>query len=147
MSIGPAKVVRSVESPSVDDRQPDGGLLDDARALLRQVIGLVHDQLQMAVLETRLAGQSLVAMVAAGVMVALLLVSAWLGLIAAAIVALIGNGLAISAAIFLGVSANLVLTLLLCVFIRRKSRHLLWSASLRSLKPAATAQNHARDST
>ena len=147
MSIGSATGVRSVESPSVDDRRPDGGLLDDARALLQQVIGLVHDQLQMAVLETKLAGQSLVAMVAAGVMVALLLVSAWLGLIAAAIAALIGNGLSISAAIFLGVSANLVLTLLLCAFIRRKSRHLLWSASLRSLKPAATAQNHARDST
>ena len=147
MSIGPAKVVRSVEPPSVDDMQPDGGLLDDARALLRQVIGLIHDQLQLAVLETRLAGQSLVAMVAAGVMVALLLVSAWIGLIAAAIAALIGNGLSLCAAIFLGVSANLVLTLLLCAFIRRKSRHLLWSATLRSLKPATAASNHARDST
>lgn len=147
MSIGAAKVVSSQEPASVDVREPVGGLLDDARALLQQMLGLVHDQLQLAALETRLAGQSLAAMVAAGVMVALLLVSAWIGLIAAATAALVGTGFSITVAILLGVGANLALTLLLCVFIRRKSRHLLWSASLRSLQPATTAQVNAGDPT
>lgn len=145
MTSGVAKDVCSQEPAPVDVQQPDGGLLDTARALLQQVLGLVHDQLQLAALETRLAGQSLVVMVAAGVMAAVLLVSAWLGLIAAATAGLVGGGFPIGVAILLGVGVNLALTLLLCVFIRYKSRHLLWSASLRSLQPAATAQADAGD--
>lgn len=147
MSIAAAKVVRPPEPTALDERKAGGGLLDELRMLLQQVLGVVHDHLQIAALETRLAGQSLVAMVAAGVMVALLLVSAWIGLIAAAVAALVGNGLSISAAIFLGVSANLLVALLLCEFIRRKSRHLLWSASLRSLRRDMATPNPERDST
>lgn len=112
--------------------------------LWQQVLGLAHDHLQIAALETRLAGQSLVAMMAAGVMVALLLVSSWIGLIAAAIAALVDAGLSISAAILLGAAANLVLALLLCAFIRGKSRHLLWAASLRSLGSGKAEQKPAR---
>lgn len=147
MSIAAAKVVRPPEPTALDERKAGGGLLDELRMLLQQVLGVVHDYLQIAALETRLAGQSLVAMVAAGVMVALLLVSAWIGLIAAAVAALVGNGLSISAAIFLGVSANLLVALLLCEFIRRKSRHLLWSASLRSLRRDMATPHPERDST
>lgn len=143
MTSGVAKDVCPQEPALVDVQQPDGGLLDTARALLQQVLGLVHDQLQLAALETRLAGQSLVAIVAAGVMVALLVVSAWLGLMAAATAGLVGTGFPIGLAILMGVGVNLALTVLLFVFIRYKSRHLLWSASLRSLQPAATAQGDA----
>ena len=55
-----------------EDGELQGGLIDDVRMLWQQLLGLAHDHLHLAVLETRLAGQSLVAMVAAGVMVALL---------------------------------------------------------------------------
>ena len=60
----------------------DGGLLQEAKSLWHELRELAHDQLTLAALETKLAGKSLVTMIAAGVMVALLVVSAWLGLMA-----------------------------------------------------------------
>lgn len=58
--------------------QGASGLLEEVSSLWYEVRGLVHDRLTLAALETRLAGKSLVTMIAAGVMVACLLVSAWL---------------------------------------------------------------------
>ena len=147
MTISAAKAASLPEPATVDEAKIHGGLIDDVRMLWQQLLGLAHDRLQLAALETRLAGQSLVAMVAAGVMVALLVVSAWIGLIAALVVALVSGGLSVIVAILLGSAANLFVALLLCAFIRCKSDHLLWSASLRSLKPATTIQNAARAST
>ena len=53
---------------------PVGGstLLEDAQSLLHELGGLTHDRLRLAALETRQAGESLVAMIIAGVMVATL---------------------------------------------------------------------------
>ncbi len=137
MELGPTPVPQTPDPSTVCD----GGLLSDVRTLWQEMLVLAHDHLRLAALETRLAGQSLVAMIAAGVMVALLVVSAWIGMIAAIVTAMVSSGLSISAAILLGVGANLVLALLLCVFIRSRSRHLLWSASLRSLRTASSPAN------
>jgi len=54
-------------------------LLEDAKSLWHELRGLAHNQLGLAALETRLAGKSLVTMIAAGLMVPVLLGSAWLG--------------------------------------------------------------------
>jgi signal transduction histidine kinase len=115
-------------------------LLDGARSLWHELLGVAHDSLRLAALETKLAGQSLVMMIAAAVMVAVLLVSAWLGLVAAAILALIGSGISASIALLLGVSINLIVALLLCTVIHRKSRYLRWSATIRSLRPLTTSE-------
>ena len=112
----------------------------------RELLELAHDHLQLAVLETRLAGQSLVAMVVAGLIVAVLMVTAWLGLMAAVVAALVTGGLNVGAAILLGVGANLLLAFLLCAFIRGRSCHLLWAASLRSLRSAISPQSNDRES-
>lgn len=115
------------------------GLFDEVQRVWQELSGLARDQLQLAALETRLAGISLVTMIAAGVIVAVLVVSAWLGLIAAAIVLLVGTGLAIGVALALGVAANLVLALLLANMIRIKSENLLWSATLGNRQGASPA--------
>ncbi|HWR91078.1 MAG TPA: hypothetical protein VN300_01580, partial [Desulfobacterales bacterium] len=54
--------------------------------------GLAHDRLELAALETQRAGESLVAMVVGGMLVAGLLLSAWVGLQSAAILALTSLG-------------------------------------------------------
>ena len=144
MSISPATLAPLPDPTMEENGELHGGLIDDVRMLWQQLLGLAHDHLQIAVLETRLAGQSLVAMVAAGVMVALLVVSSWIGLLAAAVAALVGAGLSINAAILLGAGANLFVALLLCAFIRRKSRHLRWRASLRSLASDTSVQKPER---
>jgi hypothetical protein len=53
----------------------ESGLLEEAKSLWHELLTLAHDRLTLAALETRLAGKSLVTMIAAGMMVAALLVS------------------------------------------------------------------------
>ena len=68
------------------------GVLEDAQSLWHELRGLTHDRFRLAALETQRAGESLVAMIVAGVMVAVLLSSAWLGLMAAAVLGLVEHG-------------------------------------------------------
>jgi len=115
---------------------PSGsGVLEDAQLLWHELRGLGVDRIRLAALETQRAGDSLVSMVISGVMIAVLLISAWLGLLAAAVLVLIENGFAASSVILLAVAANLLLTLILFGAIRRKSRFLQFPSTLRSLQP------------
>lgn len=112
----------------------DYSVLEDVQSLLHELLGLTHDRLLLAALETRRAGESLVSMLVAGVLVAVLLSSAWLGLMAAALLGLIENGIPASSAILLAVAFNLLLALILFGVIRRKSRYLQFPATLHSLQ-------------
>lgn len=132
------------DSPS-EDATHGNRMLSDAWRLWSELAGLAHDRLLLAVLETRRAGNSLVTMIAAGVMVAVLLVSAWLGLVAAAIFTLVATGLSVAAALTFGVLANVVIALLLVRFIRWHSVHLQWPATLRSLQRPAPSAHEACD--
>jgi len=90
------------------DPDPRGGLPKEAELLWCELRGLAHDHLQLAALETQRAGESLVTMIAAGMIVAGLLLSAWLGLIGAAVLALISRGIMASgSAVLLAVALNL----------------------------------------
>jgi uncharacterized membrane protein YqjE len=110
-------------------------LLEDAHALWNEVRGLSHDHLQLAALETQRAGVSLVNMVMAGVLVAGLLCGAWMGLLTAAVLGLVENGVMVRSAILLAVILNLLLALVFCRVIHRKSRYLQFPATLHSLQP------------
>lgn len=122
------------------------GVLADAGSLWDEVWELVCDQLSLAALETRWAGENLVAMIVTGVMMAVLLVSAWLGVVAAGIMVLVGTGVSPYLAILIGVGANALVALILHVVVRRKSRHLLWAASIRSLDSASGARSSSDNS-
>ena len=113
----------------------EAGLLEQVKLLWHELRAMVHEQLTLVALETRLAGTSLVNMIAAGVMVAILLISAWLGLMGAAVLWLIGIGLMASVAMLFAVAANLVFAAILYQLIRRQSRRLQFPATLRSLRP------------
>ena len=128
------------------DPVSDSTVLEDAQSLLHELLGLTHDRFRLAALETRRAGESLVSMILAGVMVAFLLSSAWLGLMAAAVLGLIDNGIVASSAILLAVAFNLLLALILCRVMRRKSRYLQFPATLRSLQTKSPGQRDAQKS-
>ena len=112
----------------------DSTVLEDAQSLLHELLGLTHDRLLLAALETRRAGESLVSMIIAGVIVAFLVSSAWLGLMAVVVLGLIGNGFVAISAILLAVVLNLLLALILYRVIRRKCRYLQFPATLRALQ-------------
>jgi len=128
---------------STETRQQPGrtepGLIDDVKSLWTETRGLAYDHLKLAALETKLAGESLVSMIAAGVVVAVLLVTAWLGLVAAGVLALIDSGVLASVAMLLAVALNVVVAVVLFGIIRSKSQNLRWAATLRSLKPRSQA--------
>jgi uncharacterized membrane protein YqjE len=113
----------------------NSGLLEDAKNLWSELRGLTHDQFQLATLELKLAGESLVMMIAAAVMAAVLVVSAWLGLVTAAVVGLIDVGVRPITALMSGVAFNVVAAVLLVLLIRRRSRYLQFPATRRSLSP------------
>jgi len=121
-------------------------LLEDAQSLLHELGGLTHDRLRLAALETRRAGESLVSMLIAGIMVAFLLSSAWLGLMTAAVLGLIDNGVMASSAILLAVAFNLLLALILFRVMGRKSRYLQFPATLRSLQTQHPGRRNAQKS-
>ena len=112
----------------------DSTVLEDAQSLLHELLGLTHDCLLLAALETRRAGESLVSMIIAGVIVAFLVSSAWLGLMAVVVLGLIENGFVAISAILLAVVLNLLLALILYRVIRRKCRYLQFPATLRALQ-------------
>ena len=118
----------------------DSSVLEDARSLWHELFGLTRDRFLLAALETRRAGESLVTMIVAGVLIAFLLSSAWMGLMGVAVLGLIENGIILNSAIMLAVAFNLLLVLILCRVMRHKSRYLQFPATLRSLQ--TTPQKH-----
>jgi uncharacterized membrane protein YqjE len=115
----------------------DSSLLDDARTLWHEVRGLSHDRLQLVALEAQRAGVSFINMIMTGVVVAVLLCSAWLGLLSAVVITLIENGVIFRSALLLAVALNLLLALIGYRYLYRKSRFLKFPATLQSLQPEA----------
>jgi peptidoglycan/LPS O-acetylase OafA/YrhL len=68
------------------------------------------------------------------------LISAWLALETAAIFALTEQGIPPGNAVLLAAVANILFALILYSLIRRKSRHLRFSATTNSLKPLPASQ-------
>lgn len=118
-----------------ETREAQPGVLQEAQRLWHELRAMAHDQLTLVALEARLAGESLVHMLIAGVAIAVLLISAWLGLMAAGIVWLVGLGVLAPAAILGAVLAHLIGAAILYAWLRKQSRHLQFPSTLRSLRP------------
>lgn len=133
-SVGPTAGARGTSSaPGHHARFPK-----EARLLWHDLRGLVHDHFELAALETQRAGESLVAMVVAGMLVAGLLLSAWLGLMGAVVLALTSRGvMTTGSALLAEVAVNLLVALVLWRVIARLSHRLRFPANARSLQPAS----------
>ncbi|MDT8321633.1 MAG: phage holin family protein [Xanthomonadales bacterium] len=111
-------------------------MLDEFLLLGHELRATASSQLRLAALETRQAGESLISIIAMGLIAAGLVFSTWLALVAAVMLALVERGLmTASAASLLAMAANMLVALILIVAIRRKSRRLLFSATVNSLAP------------
>lgn len=110
------------------------GLLAEARSLWSDLRGIAQDRLQLAALETRVAGESLARMVGAGVLAALLVVTAWLAIVAAIAVALIAAGVPTAIALLIVAIANIGGAVALYFMIRKLAHNLSFPATVRSLR-------------
>ncbi|MEQ1620434.1 MAG: phage holin family protein [Methylococcales bacterium] len=131
----PEQLLEKASIPEQSKALENSSVIDDVSMLWQELQGLGHDHLQLAALETRQAGESLVSMLISGMMIVGMLSCAWLGLMTAAVFALIEQGVLASSAILLAVAVNLLLVLVLYGAIRRKSFFLQFPATLNSLQP------------
>lgn len=130
----------SQREASVADSHPpekEAGLLDDFRLLWHELTELRHVSFRLFALEAQRAGISLVMMMIAGILIAILLSAVWLGLVAAAMLMLKHFDLVTDdiKLILLAVLINALMVLLLMIVIRSKSHHLRFPATVRSLQP------------
>lgn len=128
---GPVALEPTVAAPSGESAAE---VFKDAGALWRELSELGRAQLKLAALETRRAGHSLITLLGAAVLLAVLLLGAWWGLLAAGIVWLLEQGLPVSAALAAGVGVNLLAALIVYAIIRRQRRYLQFPATRRSLQ-------------
>jgi uncharacterized membrane protein YqjE len=98
------------------------------------VKGLVQDHALLAVLELQRAGISFVKMVAAGIIISILVISAWMGLVAAAVVWAVGAGANWSVALIVAAIVNIAVAFGLALWAKKQIPDLLFAATLRQLK-------------
>jgi hypothetical protein len=82
-------------------------MADAARGVWDELRAVLHERGRLLTLEARLAGLTFVQLVLYSVLVAVLVVTAWLGLVACVVIGLISVGLHWAAGIVVGVAANL----------------------------------------
>ena len=114
------------------------GALGGAFSSARQVVG---NFFELITLEARRAGLTLVWMLALGVIAAMLLVSAWLGFMAAVALWLVAFGMTWAGAVALVALANLVAAGVVIVACVKLSRNLLFPATRRQLKTRSASSD------
>ena len=98
------------------------------------VKGLVQNHALLAVLELQRAGISLVKMVAAGIIISILAVSAWMALVAAAVVWAVGAGANWGIALLVAAILNVAIAVGLGFWAKSQIPDLLFAATLRQLR-------------
>ncbi len=109
-------------------------LADRVRMLSRDVVEVAADHLELGILELQRAANSLVKVLCAAVVVAILLVTAWLTLLASGIVWATTAGVSWVGALAIAAVINLVAGGVLFAWIRTQHSELLFAATLRQLR-------------
>lgn len=129
------------------DRSSAPPLTSRAASVWGNLKGLLHDHALLALLEVQRASLSFAKIVGAAVIISVLVVSAWMGLVAAAIVWAVGAGANWGVAIAVGAALNLALAGALAWWIKTSVPDLLFAASLRQLRGDAPPVESAHDHT
>jgi uncharacterized membrane protein YqjE len=95
---------------------------------------LVQDHALLAVLEVQRAGISLVKMIIAGIVISILVISAWMGIVAAIVGWAIGAGANWAVAILVAALVNLAVAVGLAFWAKKQVPDLLFAATVRQLR-------------
>jgi len=119
------------------ETEGDDSLADAARSTWDELRAALYERGRLLSLEARLAGLTFVQLVMYAVVVAVLVVTAWLGLVACAVIGLISVGLHWALGLILGVVFNLAIAALLVRSMLGMVDRLDLQATLRRLKGEA----------
>lgn len=109
-------------------------LADLTASLVRRGRNLAADYALLAVLDARSAAMRFGWLVAVGLIAAVLVVTAWLALVVAAVVALTDNGSSWGVALGLAGAVNVLGAVALVLWMRMQMRELPFAATLRQLR-------------
>jgi uncharacterized membrane protein YqjE len=123
----------TLETSQMEIPQPPSLALR-AKMLLRDVRDLVCDHVELAALEARRAGAGFARMVCAAVVISILWVSAWLALVAGAIVWATSAGVPWAGALAIAAVVNVIAGAALALWMRKQAGELLFAATLRQLR-------------
>jgi len=110
------------------------GLVASALAVLRDIRNLASDHLELIALEAQRASLGLVKILCAAIIVSILVVTAWIAVIAGAIVWATSAGISWPWALLVAALANLVVGAVIVFWIRGQVPELMFSATLRQFR-------------
>lgn len=113
--------------------------------LLSESRQLVSDFVHLAVLDARRAGVRLAMLLSAGLVIAVLIVTAWMGFVAAGIVWMLGEGFSWVVSIAIAAVLNIAAALALAWWARHLVTEMPFTALLRQLRgepPRSPDENH-----
>jgi uncharacterized membrane protein YqjE len=116
-------------------QSPPHGVFDELSDTFASARRVVSDFLELLSLETRRAGVTLVGMVVCGAVAAILVVTAWLGLMAVLALWAVSLGIPWVTAVTVISLANLLAAAIMTSVCIRISRNLLFPATRRQLEP------------
>lgn len=122
-------------SASTTDLRPS--LASRVDTLVRDAGNLARDHLELAALEAQRAAIGLTKVLVAAVVVSILAVTAWLTLVASAIVWAAGAGVTWPVALCAAAAVNVAVAAGIVVWLRRQKDEFLFAATLRQLKRTA----------
>ena len=110
------------------------GVFDRLSKTVHDAGGLVVDHLELAALEVQRAADSLVRMLIASIVVTVLVVAAWMAVVAGAAIWATSAGMSLPWALVLAGGVNLVAALAMGLWIRARVPKLMFAATLRQLR-------------
>ncbi len=113
---------------------PEVALGATLRSLVQEAGSLAYEHLLLAALEAQRAGRNLIRMVVAGIFTAVLVVTAWLALVAAIASLWVDHGATWPQAFVAMAVLNLVIAGIVVFWIRRLAGEMMFAATLRALK-------------
>ena len=120
------------------------GWADRVRRLVLDVRQVAHDHVELVVLEAQRASQVLVRTIAAAVAVSVLAATAWLGIVAAAVVWLT-EAVSWPVALLIGAAACLLVAGGIVWWVMKQLPEMMFSSTLRQLKATAKGEDEAED--
>lgn len=121
-------------APHVFDNPRPASAIEVGRTALRQSRTLVADYALLAVLEARSAGLKLAWMLSGGLVIAVLLVTAWIALVAGGMVWLLGQGFPWPGALAIAAGLNVLAAVAVGVWLRGLFADVPFAATVRQLR-------------
>lgn len=130
-------------SSKSEDPPAAAGILGSIGNIVVSVRRAAANLLELFTFEIRRAGQTLMWLVALGAVAALLIITAWFGLMAALVLWIVSLGVTWAVAIAAIALLNLLVAGLVIVFCVRLSRNLLFPATRRQLNAVSSSKDSA----